>query len=66
MISTYYHQYDEGFFAQLRYSPEKSYYYIDFYNDKNFIIGRKVFEGKSLSYVEDAAENWTLNIGNVI
>ena len=39
-------------------------YYVEFYNDDK-LVETKMFPGKSLYYVEDAAENYTLGILNV-
>ena len=40
------------------------YYFVDFYFDEKY-IDTTAFPGKSLRYVEDAAENYTLGILNV-
>jgi len=40
---------------------EPQVYYVDFYEDDN-IIETRTFPGKSLHYVEDAAENYIFGI----
>lgn len=37
-------------------------YNIEYYNDKGDIEDVEVFKGKSIHYVEEAAENWALGI----
>jgi len=62
LISKYYK--DDGTVAEVHNSqiePEKVYNYI-VYKDKNGIFHKEIFEDKSLSYVEDAAENYALGI----
>ena len=62
LISTYYK--DDGTVAEVhnnQIEPEKVYNYI-VYKDKNGIFHKEIFEDKSLSYVEDAAENYALGI----
>lgn len=39
-----------------------NYYYIDFYDFSGEKVRTEAFVGRSLQYVEDAAENWTLGI----
>lgn len=40
----------------------KDYFYIDYYDSNGVHFFKEEFPGKSLQYVEDAAENWTLGI----
>ena len=61
-ILKYNHEYDENCYAEVKYDIANKVYHIDFYNEHGF-ISRKIFENKSLRYVEDAAENWCLGIG---
>ena len=62
LISKYYK--DDGTVAEVhnnQIDEDKVYNYI-VYKDENGIIGKEVFQGKSISYVEDAAENYALGI----
>ena len=65
LISKYYK--DDGTVAEVhtnQIEPEKVYNYI-VYKDKNGIIGKEVFQDKSIHYVEDAAENYALGIKEI-
>jgi len=68
-ISTYYkHNYegkfakkpDEGRRAVVKFDTESAESYIDYYDTKGNVFYTEYFEGKSVHYVEDAAENWAL------
>jgi hypothetical protein len=37
-------------------------YFIEYYDDDGIMFHTETFTGKSLHYVEDAAENWVLGI----
>ena len=37
-------------------------YFIEYYDDDGIMFHTEAFDGKSLHYVEDAAENWVLGI----
>jgi hypothetical protein len=37
------------------------YYYIDYYDQGGNKFYTETFPGKSIHYVEDAAENWSIN-----
>ena len=62
LISTYFK--DDGGIAKVYRISEKehSYYSIAYFNSRNVMICEEEFKDNSLSYVEDAAENWTLGI----
>jgi hypothetical protein len=44
---------------------KEEFAYIKFYNPDNDKMKIEEFRGKSLGYVEDAAENWALGIKKV-
>jgi len=58
-ISEYYKA--GGGFAQVRQNENKEYYII-YFDEKGGILDSEKFPGKSIHYVEDAAENWSLGI----
>ena len=60
-LSTFYSDKDKGK-AEIHVDYKNEYFYIKYFdnNDKQFFT--EDFIGKSLRYVEDAAENWTLGI----
>jgi|11BtaG_2_1085332.scaffolds.fasta_scaffold04062_3 hypothetical protein len=41
-------------------------YYIDFYGHDGTLIVKESFPGKSLHYVEDAAENWSIGVKTLL
>lgn len=59
IISTYYSDCGEGFATVIE---GDGYYLIEYYTNEGVILHEEKFEGKSLHYVEDAAENWALGI----
>ena len=60
-LSTYYSE-ENGGKCEVHVDMKQEMFYIKYYdnNDKRFFC--EDFEGKSLRYVEDAAENWALGI----
>ena len=44
---------------------KEEFAYIKFYNPDNDTMKLEEFRGKSLGYVEDAAENWSVGIKKV-
>tara|TARA_B100000795_G_scaffold220994_1_gene175583 strand:- start:407 stop:556 length:150 start_codon:yes stop_codon:yes gene_type:complete len=44
---------------------KEEFAYIKFYNADNHKMKIEEFHGKSLGYVEDAAENWALGVKKV-
>lgn len=63
IISTYVSESTQGR-AEVRQSADA--YYIDYYNSSGDLIVSESFAGKSLRYVEDAAENWALGIKTLL
>ena len=59
-ISEYYKA--GGGFAQVRQNPNTNEYFIIYFDEKGNIFNSENFPGKSIHYVEDAAENWALGI----
>ena len=49
----------------VRPAMKEEFAYIKFYNDENGQMTIEEFHGKSLGYVEDAAENWALGVKKV-
>ena len=63
VISTYISEATKG---RAEVKQEGDLYSIDYYDaNGNFIINEK-FAGKSLHYVEDAAENWALGVKTLL
>lgn len=59
-ISEYYKA--GGGFAQVRRSQESKEFFIVYFDEKGNVFNTEKFPGKSIHYVEDAAENWSLGI----
>ncbi len=69
LISEYYKDDDDGGVAkiyQITEDNDTSYYSIAFFNKHKVMIATEDFRNKSLRYVEDAAENWTIGIKQVL
>ena len=60
-ISVYYKEETDGK-AQARVILEGDMYRIDYYDARGEFFMQESFPGKSLRFVEDAAENWTTGI----
>lgn len=61
VISTYYKEETEGQ-ARAEVILEGDTYSINFYDARGEFFMQESYVGKSLRYVEDTAENWTLGI----
>lgn len=48
--------------AVIKYNSKEECFLIDYYDDVGHRFYSEEFPDKSLHYVEDAAENWTLGI----
>ena len=60
-LSTY--RSDEGKgYAEVHVDMKNESFYIKYFDSNNKRFFTEDFEGKSLRYVEDAAENWALGI----
>ena len=62
LISTYFKENSNAARAEVSKNQPGEYYYIDFYDAGGNKFKTEAFPGKSIHYVEDAAENWALNI----
>lgn len=63
VVSVYYTKKNEE--ARVVHTFEDGEYFIEYANSDGKIFYTETFPGKSLSYVEDAAENWTLGIKEI-
>ena len=52
-------------YCEVHMNMKEEFAYIKFYNDENGQMTIEEFHGKSLGYVEDAAENWALGVKKV-
>lgn len=62
LISTFYKE-DADSRARAEVIDDNGLYVIHYYNAAGNLFRTQNFPGKSVRYVEDAAENWTLGIG---
>ncbi len=62
LISTYFKEATNAGRAEVLKNEEGSYYYIDYYDAGGNKFFTEAFPGKSVQYVEDAAENWVSGI----
>jgi len=60
-ISTYYSDHNEGY-AEVWIDFKEEIAFIKYFDDNNNRFFEEDFPGKSVRYVEDAAENWALGI----
>ena len=60
-ISTYYSDHNEGY-AEVWIDFKEEIAFIKYFDDNNNRFFEEDFPGKSIRYVEDAAENWALGI----
>lgn len=60
-ISTYYSDHNEGY-AEVWIDFKEELAFIRYFDDNNNRFFEEDFPGKSIRYVEDAAENWALGI----
>ena len=57
---------DESQFCEIHVDFKEEYFYIKYFNkDAAARFHTEEFRGKSLRYVEDAAENWALGIKQI-
>ena len=61
VISTYFKE-EGSFRARAEVVKKINSYVIDYYDQNDNHFHTESFDGKSLRYVEDAAENWALGI----
>ena len=60
-LSTYWSEAGKGY-AEVHVDMKHEMFYIKYFDNNNKRFFTEDFEGKSLRYVEDAAENWALGI----
>lgn len=60
VITTYYSE--DGSKANVIHDNNKAEYYVEYIDNQDNIFYTEDFPGKSVHYVEDAAENWALGI----
>jgi len=60
-ISTYYSDHNEGY-AEVWIDFKEELAFIRYFDDNSNRFFEEDFPGKSIRYVEDAAENWALGI----
>jgi hypothetical protein len=65
LISTYFKEENNQSLRAEVVRDEKNNLRIDYYNFVGDKFHEEVYIGKSLQYVEDAAENWTLGIKQI-
>lgn len=53
---------DSAAFCEIHVDTKEEYFYIKYFDEKQNRFYTEEFHGKSLRYVEDAAENWALGI----
>ena len=59
------HTSDNKGFAEIHADLRNEYFYIKYFDNNNKLFFTEDFPNKSLRYVEDAAENWTLGIKKI-
>lgn len=60
-LSTYYSDHDEGY-CEVHIDFKEEKFYIKYFDNNGKRFFTEDFPGKSMRYVEDAAENWALGI----
>ena len=60
-ISTYYSDIGQGY-AEVWMDFKEEVAFIKYFDDNNVRFFEEEFPGKSVPYVEDAAENWALGV----
>jgi len=61
LISTYFHETADDESCQLHFNFKLEYACLKYYRNQKLFFTEE-FPGKSMRYVEDAAENWALGI----
>ena len=62
LISTYFKEHAQSARAEVLKNEAGNYHYIDYYDAGGNKFYTETFPGKSVHFVEDAAENWATNI----
>jgi len=60
-LSTYYSDIDNGY-CEVHFNYKEELAYIKYFDDNGKMFFTEEFPNKSLTYVENAAENWALGI----
>jgi hypothetical protein len=63
VISTYFSESTNG---RAEVKQQGDAYFVEYYSPNGDLITKENFAGKSLRYVEDAAENWALGIKTIL
>lgn len=61
-LSTYYADIPENGYCEVHFDYKEEYAYVKYFDGNNKMFYTEDFKGKSIRYVEDAAENWALGI----
>lgn len=64
-IVTYFSDMIDGQYAVIKHNLKEEYLYIEYYDENDNMFSKEDFIGKSIRYVEDAAENWALGIKKI-
>lgn len=62
LISTFFKENAQSARAEVMRNDAGDYYYIDYYDSAGNKFYTETFPGKSIHFVEDAAENWASNV----
>ncbi len=62
LISTHFKENAQSARAEVLKNEAGGYYYIDYYDAGGHKFYTEAFPNKSIHFVEDAAENWALNV----
>ncbi len=65
VISEFFTDDDRGK-AIVKYSPKDETFYIDYYDNKGHKFFSEDFSNHNLAFVENAAEDWTLGIKELV
>lgn len=60
-LSTYYSDHGKGY-CEIHFDFKEEYGYIKYFDNNEKLFFTEDYKGKSMRYVEDAAENWALGI----
>lgn len=60
-LSTWHSQLNDDY-CEIHFDYKEEYAYIKYFNPNGKVVFTEDFKGKSIHYVNDAAENWTTGI----
>jgi hypothetical protein len=61
-ISRYYADRNIKSYASVKYDIMSDIYWVEYYDADENLLVKELYPGKSLQFIEDAAENWALGI----